>query len=149
MAHVLFLVVLTISNSDSFRAPIRHSLPLRRVKVSLFTDYPDLEKCLRREYASFFNPMEKAFYEKNVSFIDPMTKFSGLENYMNNVNLLAGKGLLGNALFEDAAIMLHKIDQLEKFKIRTRWTLKLTCKVLPWKPRAEFTGVSQLFFSFY
>ena len=26
--------------------------------------------------------------------------------------------------------------------MQTRWTLKVTVKSLPWKPRAKFTGVS-------
>jgi hypothetical protein len=105
-------------------------------------DFIELEKCLKREYSSFFNPMETKFYNKDVSFLDPLTKITGIESYMNNVNTLAGRTFIGKLIFEDASISLHKVTVLPDNKIQTRWTLKVTAKVLPWKPRATFTGIS-------
>lgn len=106
------------------------------------TAWPDVEKCLFREYTSFFNPFEKQFYAKDVSFKDPLTELSGTDAYQNNIDMLGGKTMLGNILFEDASIVLHNIRQTGDRNLETRWTLKVTAKSLPWKPRAEFTGIS-------
>ena len=90
------------------------------------TDFPDVEKCLIREYSSFFSPMERKFYSPNVKFIDPMTKFEGIDKYQNNVDLLAGRVFPGKILFKDASIALHNIEQLGSNMIQTRWTLQVT-----------------------
>lgn len=101
-----------------------------------------IEKCLYREYSSFFNPMEKSFYDQNVKFIDPMIEVTGIDKYQANVDMLAGRNLLGSFLFKDASIALHTITQPESNKLMTRWTLRVTVKSLPWSPTARFSGVS-------
>ena len=101
-----------------------------------------LEKCLFREYTTFFAPMEKSFYSDNVEFIDPMTSFVGIDKYKNNVDMLAGRTPLGSILFKDASIALHKIEKLDDGRIQTRWTLRVTVKLLPWQPTPRFSGVS-------
>ena len=121
-------------------------------------DYNELMKCLSREYASFFDPMEKKFYAKDVQFIDPLNEFQGIGKYQNNVDLLAGRTRLGSFLFTDASISMHSIrlvnvadvingisntnSAVDDLRIETRWTLQVSIKSLPWKPRARFTGIS-------
>ena len=62
--------------------------------------------------------------------------------------MLAGRTLMGRILFENAKIILHNVTGGEitadgKISdIFTRWSLKVTAKVLPWKPTARFTGIS-------
>ena len=102
----------------------------------------ELQRVLAREYASFFSPFERKYYETDVSFIDPLTSFTGADKYQNNVDMLAGRTALGAFLFKDASIALHKITSLGPNKIQTRWTLKFTVKFLPWQPRPRFSGVS-------
>jgi SOUL heme-binding protein/Uncharacterized conserved protein (DUF2358) len=137
-------LLLLIPSVGAFVIQSRSATKFRRSGhfLRLGTDYPDLEKCLYREYSSFFSPMEKSFYSGNVKFIDPMTSFEGIEKYQNNVDMLAGRTGLGKIMFKDASIVLHNIEQLDKQKIQTRWTLQVTVKILPWQPRARFTGVS-------
>ncbi|GKY97713.1 hypothetical protein MPSEU_000729500 [Mayamaea pseudoterrestris] len=107
-----------------------------------------LKSVLTREYASFFNPMERNFYSKEVSFVDPLTSLTGVDAYQLNVDMLASRTLLGKILFRDAGIILHKIeggDVLESGDISdivTRWTLRMTVKVIPWTPTARFSGIS-------
>ena len=48
-----------------------------------------LKECLRREYASLFDPFERQFYTPDVSFADPMTSFTGMEKYQRFVRALA------------------------------------------------------------
>lgn len=102
----------------------------------------DLEKCLYREYSSFFNPMEKNFYDQNVQFVDPLVNFFGIDKYQANVDMLGGRNALGSVLFKDASINLHSISKIGDNKLMTRWTLRFTVKALPWQPRPIFTGVS-------
>ena len=81
-----------------------------------------------------------------------MTSLSGVDSYRNNVDMLAGRTLMGKILFEGAGINLHSVtggeiiesdnDSLRVDDIVTRWTLRLTAKVLPWSPEAVFSGVS-------
>ena len=111
-----------------------------------------LKRVLEREYISFFDPMEDSWYSPSVSFVDPMTELSGVDSYRNNVDMLAGRTLMGKILFEDAGINLHSVTggevsetaegTVEIADITTRWTLKVTASVLPWKPTARFTGIS-------
>lgn len=93
----------------------------------------DLEKCLQKEYATFFSPMEKKFYRDDVTFDDPLTTLSGVDKYQNNVDLLGGRTSLGRILFQDAFIVLHNIEILSPNTLQTRWTLQLTVKALPWQ----------------
>jgi hypothetical protein len=106
------------------------------------SSFPELEKVLKREYASFFDPMVKKCYSNNVEFIDPLSSFSGIDKYQNNVDLLAGRTPLGKVLFKDASISLHNVEDLGENQIQTRWTLQVTVKFLPWSPRPKFSGVS-------
>jgi hypothetical protein len=108
-----------------------------------------LKKVLRREYISFFDPMQSEYYSNNVSFDDPMTSVAGVDAYRKNVDMLASRTLLGKFLFQDAGIVLHSVeggvvdaDGSSISNIITRWTLRITAKVLPWKPTARFTGIS-------
>mmetsp|Transcript_23359 Transcript_23359/g.64800 ORF Transcript_23359/g.64800 Transcript_23359/m.64800 type:complete len:417 (+) Transcript_23359:140-1390(+) len=108
-----------------------------------------LKKVLKREYISFFDPMRCEFYSDSVSFEDPMTSLAGVGNYKNNVDMLASRTLMGKFLFQDAGIVLHKVEGGEVnaedgsiSNIITRWTLRVTAKALPWKPTARFTGIS-------
>jgi hypothetical protein len=108
-----------------------------------------LKKVLRREYISFFDPMQPEYYSNDVSFDDPMTSLAGVENYKKNVDMLASRTLLGKILFQDARIVLHAVDGGDInptdgtiSDITTRWTLRVTFKALPWQPTARFTGIS-------
>lgn len=102
-----------------------------------------LKECLRREYSSLFDPFEKEFYSPEVSFADPMTSFTGMDKYQANVDMLAGRTPLGNFLFEDAGIIMFSAEDMGERGIRTRWMLRLCAKILPGKPVARFTGVSE------
>jgi hypothetical protein len=108
-----------------------------------------LKKVLEREYVSFFDPMQREYYAKDVSFDDPMTSLSGVDAYQNNVDMLSSRTLMGKFLFQDAGIALHSVTgggispvDGSISNIITRWTLRVTAKVLPWGPTPRFSGVS-------
>ncbi|KAL3928176.1 MAG: hypothetical protein SGBAC_012760 [Bacillariaceae sp.] len=109
-----------------------------------------LKKVLEREYASFFDPMQKEFYADSVSFDDPMTSLSGVDSYQNNVDMLSSRTLFGKFFFKDAGIVLHSVTGGEVndedgtiSNIVTRWSLRVTVQILPWQPTARFTGISE------
>ena len=121
--------------------------------IRLQTQVQQLKKVLAKEYASFFNPMEREYYSPSVTFDDPLTSLSGVDSYQTNVDLLASRTLLGKFLFQDAGIVLHSItggnvtttkknNEMVLSDLITRWTLRMTIKVLPWQPTARFTGIS-------
>jgi len=100
---------------------------------------------LRREYDSFFRPMEENLYAPSVTFTDPLISFEGVAAYKSNVNMLAGESALGRFIFTDCGLVMHTVttDSPESRSLCTRWTLQFRFKLLPWKPLAQFTGVSQ------
>ncbi|CAN0242108.1 unnamed protein product, partial [Hapterophycus canaliculatus] len=46
-------------------------------------------------------------------------------------------------LLQDASIVLHDIEEPGPFRLRTRWTLTVCFKALPWQPVPRFTGISE------
>jgi len=128
-----------------------------RNKQTLLEAIQKLKIVLEREYLTFFNPMQMEYYSPQVTFDDPMTSLSGVQSYQANVDMLASRTWMGKFLFQDARILLHSISggdvilvdeetvenqQLQIQPMTTRWTLKLTISILPWKPTAIFSGIS-------
>ena len=98
---------------------------------------------LRREYGSFFQPMEDNLYNPAVTFEDPLIALSGVDAYKNNVNMLAGKTLMGMLCFSDCGLNMHNLTETADGGLESRWTLQFRFKLLPWQPVARFTGVSR------
>jgi hypothetical protein len=134
---------------------------------SLSSDVVQVQKCveqlkrtLTREYLSFFDPMERDYYDPAVSFIDPLTTLSGVASYQANVDMLSGRNWFGSLLFRDASISLHNVQggevtttttaedggqrqpQIVIGELTTRWTLRFTFAALPWQPAPRFSGIS-------
>jgi hypothetical protein len=100
---------------------------------------------LRREYDSFFRPMEEELYAPGITFSDPLSSLEGVAAYKKNVEMLSGESDFGRRLFADCGLVMHNVtsDSPESRSLCTRWTLQFRFKLLPWKPLAQFTGVSQ------
>ena len=98
---------------------------------------------LRREYNSFFQPMEDDLYNPDVSFNDPLISLTGVEAFRNNVNMLAGENAFGRTCFSDCGLVMHNVTETVDGGLETRWTLQFRFKLLPWTPMARFTGVSR------
>lgn len=73
-------------------------------------------------------------YEKNVDFIDPITKYSSLDGYLFNIQMLR---FLFTPNFE-----LRNVKQSGPNEITTRWTMTMKFALLPWRPELIFTGIS-------
>ena len=145
----LFVVLGSSRQTAGFSNSINSSSLKTNEKLPTKESVDKLKKVLKREYSSFFDPMQREFYASSVTFDDPLTSLSGVEAYQNNVDMLASRTLIGKFLFKDAGIVLHSITGGEVSdtdgsisNIITRWTLRITPKVLPWTPTARFTGIS-------
>lgn len=101
-------------------------------------------KGLKKDYETFFQPMQVALYAPDMKFVDPLVSMEGRDKYKSNAHTLAGVTGLGKMLFSDCSITLHNVSKTASNlqQLRTRWTLQFRLKVLPWKPLAAFTGVS-------
>jgi len=116
--------------------------------IDLKTAVSNLKQVLEREYITFFDPMVKEYYNPQVTFKDPLNNLEGIDAYQSNVDMLAGRTLMGKVLFDNASIQLHsvtggEIDSDNNISnIQTRWTLRFTFQALPWKPTARFSGIS-------
>lgn len=88
--------------------------------------------------------MEMEFYDKSVTFEDPLISLTGPEAYKKNVEMLAGSNPVGKLLFSDSALTMHSVTVGPKpEQLSTRWTLQFRFRLLPWAPLAQFTGISQ------
>jgi hypothetical protein len=148
---------LFMSTTDAAASAASSSTTTDEDEQSLAATVSKLKRVLAKEYTSFFNPMVDSWYAPDVTFVDPMTSLSGVDSYRKNVDMLAGRTLMGKVLFEGAGINLHSVTGGQIVKdsaqdgsnnilrvedIVTRWTLRLTAKILPWSPEAVFSGVS-------
>jgi hypothetical protein len=136
-----FLQVSTPSSSSAASTSTTSPATNLEQKVKL------LKAVLQKEYVSFFDPMERDYYSEKVTFDDPLSSLAGVDAYQKNVDMLAARTTFGNFVFRDASIILHSViggDVVENevMDITTRWTLRMTLKVLPWTPTARFSGVS-------
>jgi hypothetical protein len=77
-------------------------------------------------------------YSDNVEFVDPLNKFSGVEGYKGNIQLLKD-----SPLFKDGEMQLHDTKVVDDETVLTRWTLSMVFKPAPWQPRLSFTGTSE------
>uniref|UniRef100_A0A7S0Z0T3 Uncharacterized protein n=1 Tax=Hemiselmis tepida TaxID=464990 RepID=A0A7S0Z0T3_9CRYP len=76
-------------------------------------------------------------YSSKVKFVDPLNEFDGVEKYKSNIQLLKD-----SPLFTDAQMSLHDAVGQDDGTVITRWTLAMTFKAFPWRPRVTFTGTS-------
>ena len=135
------------SSTTTTSTTISESTPRLTTVPEVQASVEQLKKVLEREYLSFFNPMERDYYADSVTFDDPLNNLAGVDGYQANVDMLAGRTLLGSLLFRDAGIALHSVtggqvtqsepNGIQISEITTRWTLRF------WSPTPRFSGISR------
>ena len=98
----------------------------------------DVIAILREDYARF--PIDQSYkiYAEDVYFQDPLSKFRGLQRYQKTIAFI-------QTWFKEPQLTLSEIDRVEQL-ITTRWILSWNTP-LPWYPRIEITGRSELLLS--
>ena len=79
-----------------------------------------------------------SLYAANIHFSDPIQSLGGLEEYKKSLMLLKDSPFSSNVLFQT-----HDVSVSGKGRVRSRWTLSSDVKILPWRPRVVFTGISE------
>ena len=90
---------------------------------------------LQQDYAKFPIDQNYHIYAENVYFQDPLTKFHGLKRYRQSIDFI-------RTWFKSPQLELYSIDR-QGLLITTHWKLSWNTP-LPWKPRIEITGNSEM-----
>jgi Uncharacterized conserved protein (DUF2358) len=98
----------------------------------------DIITILREDYARFPINQSYQLYAEDVYFQDPLSQFRGLKRYQKTIAFI-------QAWFKEPQLKLDRIDRVEQL-ITTRWELSWNTP-LPWYPRIEITGTSELLLS--
>ncbi len=95
----------------------------------------DIIQILRADYTRF--PLDQSFqiYAEDMYFQDPLNRFHGVKRYRQTIGFM-------KTFFKQIQFDLHAIDRIDRL-ITTRWTLQWNTPV-PWYPRIEITGRSEL-----
>jgi Uncharacterized conserved protein (DUF2358) len=95
----------------------------------------DIVTILRQDYAKFPLDQNYDIYAEDVYFQDPLSRFRGLSRYRQTIGFI-------EKWFKNPHLESHSIDRVGQL-ITTRWSLSWNTP-LPWQPRIEITGTSEL-----
>jgi Uncharacterized conserved protein (DUF2358) len=98
----------------------------------------DVITILREDYARFPINQSYQIYAEDVYFQDPLSKFRGLQRYKKTISFI-------QTWFKEPQLKLDRIDQVDQL-ITTHWKLSWNTP-LPWYPRIEITGRSEMILS--
>jgi Uncharacterized conserved protein (DUF2358) len=98
----------------------------------------DIITILRQDYAKFPLDQNYQIYAEDVYFQDPLTRFRGLNRYRRTISFI-------QTWFRNPRLELAEIERVDR-SITTRWALSWNTP-LPWQPRIEITGTSELLLS--
>ncbi|KAJ0257142.1 Uncharacterized protein HA466_0080610 [Hirschfeldia incana] len=87
----------------------------------------------------FARDLNYDIYRDDVTFVDPMNTFSGIENYKL---IFWALRFHGKILFRDISLEIFRVWQPSENMILIRWTLKGVPRV-PWEAKGEFQGTSR------
>ncbi|KAL4554508.1 hypothetical protein LXL04_039339 [Taraxacum kok-saghyz] len=151
------------SQSSSSPSPSSHSVthnihggglqscvesPPVRVRVSPPTDprhdfYVNLGlavRTLRHDLPLIFSTdLNYEIYRDDITLVDPLNTFTGIENYKLIFRALRFHGRI---LFKDISLEIFRVWQPSENLILIRWNLKGTPRV-PWEAKGEFQGTSR------
>ncbi len=95
----------------------------------------DILEILRQDYAKFPIDQNYDIYAEDVYFQDPTSQFRGLNRYQKTIAFI-------QKWFKNPHLELLEIQRIDRL-ITTRWSLSWNTP-LPWEPRIEITGRSEL-----
>jgi hypothetical protein len=95
----------------------------------------DIITILQQDYAKFPIDQNYQIYAEDVYFQDPLNRFHGIDRYRKMLTFI-------QTWFKDPQLESDRIDRLDRL-ITTRWALSWNTP-LPWYPRIEITGRSEL-----
>ncbi|KAL0797852.1 hypothetical protein Bca101_053026 [Brassica carinata] len=87
----------------------------------------------------FTKDLNYDIYRDDVTFVDPVNTFSGIENYKL---IFWALRFHGKILFGDISLEIFRVWQPSENMILVRWNLKGVPRV-PWEAKGEFQGTSR------
>ncbi|VVA91526.1 unnamed protein product [Arabis nemorensis] len=87
----------------------------------------------------FTRDLNYDIYRDDVTFVDPLNTFSGIENYKL---IFWALRFHGKILFRDISLEIFRVWQPSENMILIRWNLKGVPRV-PWEAKGEFQGTSR------
>ncbi|ESQ35181.1 hypothetical protein EUTSA_v10008440mg [Eutrema salsugineum] len=87
----------------------------------------------------FTKDLNYDIYRDDVTFVDPMNTFTGIENYKL---IFWALRFHGKILFRDISLEIFRVWQPSENMILIRWNLKGVPRV-PWEAKGEFQGTSR------
>ncbi|KAK7324138.1 hypothetical protein VNO77_27660 [Canavalia gladiata] len=87
----------------------------------------------------FIKDLNYDIYRNDITFMDPLNTFTGIEKYKL---IFWALRFHGKILFLEIALDVHKVWQLSENVILIRWNLKGVPRV-PWETKGEFQGTSR------
>ncbi|KFK42355.1 hypothetical protein AALP_AA2G245400 [Arabis alpina] len=87
----------------------------------------------------FSKDLNYNIYRDDITLVDPMNKFSGIENYKL---IFWALRFHGKILFKDISLEIFRVWQPSENMILIRWNLKGVPRV-PWEAKGEFQGTSR------
>ncbi|KAG1365110.1 hypothetical protein COCNU_12G001100 [Cocos nucifera] len=97
-------------------------------------------RTLRDDLPSLFSKdLNYGIYRDDITFIDPLNTFHGIENYKL---IFWALRLHGRILFREIGLKIFRVWQLSESMILIRWELQGVPRV-PWEARGRFQGTSR------
>nr|XP_043620723.1 uncharacterized protein LOC122592537 [Erigeron canadensis] len=87
----------------------------------------------------FTSDLNYEIYRDDITFVDPLNKFTGIDNYKIIFRALRFHGRI---LFKEISLEVIKVWQPSENLILIRWNLKGVPRV-PWEAKGEFQGTSR------
>jgi len=87
----------------------------------------------------FDNDLNYDIYRDDITFVDPLNTFSGIENYKL---IFWALRFHGKMLFREISVEVYRIWQPSENVILIRWNLKGVPRV-PWEAQGQFQGTSR------
>ena len=82
-------------------------------------------------------PSHYEMFSEKVVFRDPLTSFEGVQPYRMNVAFLRD-----SPVFERTSLDTFDVRVTSPNTVTTRWSMAMTVRLFPWRPRVKFTGES-------
>ncbi|KAK1387926.1 Cysteine synthase [Heracleum sosnowskyi] len=87
----------------------------------------------------FTKDLNYDIYRDDITFVDPLNKFTGIENYKL---IFWGLRFHGKILFREISLEIFRVWQPSQNVILIRWNLKGVPRV-PWEAKGQFQGTSR------
>ncbi|GJT53736.1 hypothetical protein Tco_0988790 [Tanacetum coccineum] len=119
---------------------VRVSPPEEDPRQEFYVNVGVAVRTLRHDLPLLFSEdLDYDIYRDDITFVDPLNKFTGIDNYKLIFRALRFHGRI---LFKEISLEIFRVWQPSENLILIRWNLKGVPRV-PWEAKGEFQGTSR------